>query len=55
MHAVYVQKYDIVDAGHVREGAEWIGRTDRAATDEMGAAFQSDRRTTTQREETARP
>jgi dihydrofolate reductase len=54
MHAVYVQKYDIVDAGRVREGAEWIGRTDLAATGEIGAAVRSHRTTTrpgeTQRE-----
>jgi hypothetical protein len=41
MHAVYVQDYDIVDAGRVREGAEWIGRKDSAATGEIGAAVQS--------------
>jgi hypothetical protein len=32
VHAVYVHEYDIVDAGRVREGAKWIGRTDSAAT-----------------------
>ncbi len=34
LHAVYVQEYD----GRVRESAEWIGRTDLAATGEIGAA-----------------
>jgi hypothetical protein len=46
MHAVYVQEYDIVDAGRVRESAEWIGRTDLAATGEIGAAVRSHRTTT---------
>jgi hypothetical protein len=45
MHAVYVQEYDIVDAGRVRESAEWIGRTDLAATGEIGAAVRSNRTT----------
>jgi hypothetical protein len=46
MHAVYVQEYDIVDAGRVRESAEWIGRTNLAATGEIGAAVRSNRTTT---------
>jgi hypothetical protein len=46
LHAVYIQKYDIVDAGLFGEGAGWTGRTDSAATDEIRAAFPSDRRTT---------
>jgi hypothetical protein len=46
MHAVYVQEYDIVDAGRVWESAEWIGRTDLAATGEIGAAVRSNRTTT---------
>jgi dihydrofolate reductase len=46
MHAVYVQKYDIADAAVFGEGAEWIGRTDPAATDEIGAAVRSHRTTT---------
>jgi hypothetical protein len=46
MHAVYVQEYDIVDAGRVRESAEWIGRSDLAATGEIGAAVRSNRTTT---------
>jgi hypothetical protein len=46
MHAVYVQEYDIVDAGRIPGGWEWIGRTDSAATDEMDAAVRSDRATT---------
>jgi hypothetical protein len=50
MHAVYVREYEIVDAGRVREGAEWIGRTDLAVTGEIGAAVRSNRTTTTQRE-----
>ena len=50
MRTVYVQEYDIVDAGLVREGAEWIGRTDLAAAGEIGALVRSNRTTTTQRE-----
>ena len=46
MHAVYVEEYDIVDAGRVRDSAEWIGRTDLAATGEIGAAVRSNRTTT---------
>src|SRR5206468_3299887 len=46
MHAVYVQEYHIVDAGRVRESAEWIGRTDFAATGEIGAAVRSNGTTT---------
>jgi hypothetical protein len=46
MHAVYAQEYDIVGAGRVREDAERIGRTDRAATGEIGAAVPSNRTTT---------
>jgi len=46
MHAVYVQEYDIVDASGVREGAEWIGRTDSAGTDEISAAGRSNQTTT---------
>jgi hypothetical protein len=46
IHAVYVQEYDIVDAGRVWESAEWIGRTDLAATGEIGAAVRSNRTTT---------
>jgi hypothetical protein len=51
MHEVYVQEYDIVDAGRVRESAEWIGRTDLAATGEIGAAVRSHRTTTKPSEE----
>jgi hypothetical protein len=36
-----VQEYAIADAGRVRERAEWIGGTDPAATDEIGAAVRS--------------
>src|SRR4051794_33203755 len=45
MHAVYVQKNDIGGAGRLREGGEWIGRTDLAATGEIGAAVRSNRTT----------
>jgi hypothetical protein len=38
---VYVQECDIVDAGRVREGAERIGRTDLAVTDEIRAPVRS--------------
>jgi hypothetical protein len=50
MHAVYVQEYDIVDAGGVWGGFGIIGRTDSAATDEIGAAVRSNRTTTNQGE-----
>ncbi len=56
MLTVSVQEYDIADVrGRVRGGCGIIGRTDSAATDEIGAAVRWNRTTTNSARRELRP